>query len=228
MKKAALLLVLMFAVSSLTMAQDMKKMQRFGIKSGVVKYEISGNTNGTRALWWDDYGRKMREEISTVTVTKILGMKSETTTHTVTVTVEDRFWTADLEKMTGIKGALYGTELDEEIDEMTEKEQEALGQAVLDSLGGEIEGQESVMGYTCDVVRALGSRVWIHKGVSLKTESNIMGIKYFEKAVRFVPGDDVQDSFFQPYSGVEYKEFEVESEGQDEGQTEILKGLFGN
>ena len=84
------------------------------------------------------------------------------------------------------------------------------------------------MGYTCDVVRVLGSRVWIHKGVSLKTESNIMGIKYFEKAVRFVPGDDVQDSFFQPYSGVEYKEYEIESEGQDEGQTEILKGLFGN
>ena len=54
------------------------------------------------------------------------------------------------------------------------------------------------------------------------------GIKYFEKAVRFVPGDDVQDSFFQPYSGVEYKEYEIESEGQDEGQTEILKGLFGN
>lgn len=228
MKRAVLLIVTMIVLAGLIAAQEGKKMQRFGIKRGAVKYEISGNTNGTRSVWWDDYGRKMREEISTVTVTKILGVKSETSTHTVTVTVEDRFWTADLDKMTGVKGSLYGTEIDEEIDEMTEKEQEALGQAVLDSLGGEIEGQESVMGYTCDVVRALGSRVWIHKGVSLKTESNIMGIKYFEKAVRFVPGDDVQDSFFQPYSGVEYKEYEIESEGQDEGQTEILKGLFGN
>ena len=227
MKKAVLLIVSMMVLAGLITAQEGKKMQRFGIKRGVVKYEITGNTNGARSVWWDDYGRKMREEISTVTVTKILGVKSETTTHTVTVTVEDRFWTADLNKMTGIKGSLYGTELDESIDEMTEKEQEALGQAVLDSLGGEIEGQESVMGYTCDVVRALGSRVWVHKGISLKTESNIMGIKYFEKAVRFVPGDDVQDSFFQPYSGVEYKEHEIESQGEDEGQTEILKGLFG-
>ena len=228
MKKAVLLLAVMFAFSSLLTAQDMKKMQRFGIKSGVVKYEISGNTEGKRAVWWDDYGRKMREEISTVTITKILGMKSETVTHTVTVTVDDRFWTADLEKMTGIKGALYGTELDEEIDEMTEKEQEALGQAILDSLGGEIEGQESFMGYTCDVIRAMGSRVWVPKGINLKTESNVLGIKYYEKAVQFQPGSAVQDSFFTPYSGVEYKEFEVEGEGLDEGQAEILKGLFGN
>lgn len=177
----------------------------YKVKSGYISYSLGGTTSGTHKIWWDNYGDWKREEKNITTVTKMLGMKNETTEHTVVITKGKLVWTADLEKNTGTKAInpMYDM-MQAQMGDMSEAEQEDMAMGVLGGLGGQKEGTETINGYECDVIKAMGTKVWNYKNITLKTESNIMGIKSSEVVNEFTPDASVSASKFEPLSNINY------------------------
>ncbi len=177
------------------------------IKSGHVKYKMGGNAQGTHEIWWDNYGDWKREEKNVTTTAKMLGIKSETKEHTVIISKGKLVWTADLEKNTGTKAInpMYDM-VQAQMGDMSEEEQEEMSLGILSGLGGKKEvGKDEVMGYECDVIKAMGVKTWTYKNVPLKTESKILGISSSEIATDFDPNASVSASKFEPLSNIDYK-----------------------
>nr|WP_321357265.1 hypothetical protein [uncultured Draconibacterium sp.] len=217
------IIILVLAIISLNgFAQEAKK---YAIKSGYIKYELSGNTNGTKELWWDDYGQKSCEIEKSTTTTKMLGIKNTEEKNMCTVLVRDRFWVADYIEGTGTSGAMpYYQDAQDLVGNMTEQEQQDFADELLEQLGGKKQGREKLGDFSCEVIKLMGAKSWIYKGISLKTEATIMGIVTNEKFVDFDPNAKVASSKFNPPTGVD---FEIISEQQQQQRLGGLMSAFG-
>jgi len=199
-------------------ATAQQKVQQYAIKSGYVEYALTGNTTGTKKIWWDNYGEKSRTATQSKTVTKMFGMKNVDQTHTIEILVKDKYWSANLMEQTGQKGTVpFYKEGHQLFESMTKQEQEEFANKTIESLGGKRMGTESFMGKTCDIIKVMGSKIWIYKGITLKSEAKIMGIVSNETAVKFQANQSVSSSQFTPLSNISY-------ESADQQQ----QGMFGN
>ncbi len=203
MKKITILTFILLAISSLYAQQ---KYQHYTIKSGYIEYKVTGNSTGTRKMWWDDYGNKSRTESNITTVTKILGISNETKEETVNVTKKNQFWNANLVEKVYQTG-IY--DIEENLafyENMTPAEKKAFEKQMLDQYGGSIIGKETIMGYECDIISVMGAKSWVYKGIALKTEASILGITITETAVKFDQNIVVPAAKFEPYPGVKYED----------------------
>ncbi|WP_319590530.1 hypothetical protein [uncultured Draconibacterium sp.] len=217
------IIILVLAIISLNgFAQEAKK---YAIKSGYIKYELTGNTTGTKELWWDDYGLKSCEREKSTTTTKMFGIKNTEEKDMCTVLVKDKFWVADYIEGTGTNGTMpYYQDAQDFASEMTEQEQQDFADELLEQLGGKKLGTEKLGAYTCEVIKLMGAKSWIYKGVPLKTEAKIMGIEANENFVDFDPNTKVASSKFNPPTGVD---FESISEQQQQQGLGGLMSAFG-
>lgn len=206
MKKSLLILLcILIAVS----AQAQQKQKRFLLKSGHIKYELTGNTTGTKEMWWDDYGNNTCEIVNSVTVTKIFGMKNESKSNNKTIIIKDKFWSINYVEESASKGTLpYYEESHEMVEDMTDEELRQWGEDMLESLGGERLPNESFMGYNCEVFTVLGVKSWIYKGVVLKSEGEMLGMTINEVASKFEPNTPVAASLFKP-DAVDYEDIDA-------------------
>lgn len=215
MKKIFSLVILMLLVVSIAAENEAKQ---FAIKSGHVKYQLSGNSIGTRELWWDNYGMKTKTLEKNTTTTSIFGIKSVEETHQLTIMVKDKFWSIDYINENAQKGDLpYYEESREIAGDLTEEEAKVIAEELLNALGGEILENQDFMGYNCEVIKVLGSKIWVHQGVALKTTSKILGIEINEEAVIFDTNIKISSKTFNPPTDVEYEEL---SQYMDQGMVE--------
>lgn len=203
MKKFAFLMLLV-TISMGVFAQQ--NYQRFTTKSGYIEYKVTGNTTGTKKMWWDDYGNKSRTEVNTVSVTKMFGITNETKEETVSVTNGTKYWSANLIEKTGQKGTFSVDEQLAFYENMTEAEKRAFEKQMLDKYGATIVGKETLMGYECEIVSVMGAKSWVYRGIVLKTEASILGITITETAVVFNKNIAVPASKFEPYPGINYED----------------------
>ncbi len=203
MKRIYLICIAML-ISVSMFAQNQVK--TYKMKSGYIKYNIGGSSKGTHEIWWDKYGDWKREEKNITTTTRIFGKKNVSKEHTVVITKGKLTWSADLEKNTGNKSInpMYDM-MQQQMASMSEQEQEDMAMGVLGGLGGEKIGTGMVMGYQCDIIKAMGTKVWSYKNLPLKTESNMLGFKSSEEVTEFKPDSDVSTSKFEPLSNIDYK-----------------------
>lgn len=197
------LLIIALAIFSLNVyGQEAKK---YAVKSGYIKYELTGNTTGTKELWWDNYGTKSCEVEKSTTTTKMFGIKNTEETNMTTVLIKDKFWVADYVAGTGTIGTVpFYQEGQDFANGMTEEEQKEFADQVIAQMGGKKLGNEDVNGYTCDVIKIMGAKTWIHKGLNLKTEAKMLGVKTNEVFVEFKPNANVPASKFNLPTGVEF------------------------
>ena len=190
----------------LTTTLNAQKAKRYAIKSGYLKLELSGNTVGTKEIWWDNYGTKCCELEKSTTTTKIFGMKSEEKSHTLTIIVADKYWVRDYIAETGSVGVVPGyQETQEYIGSMTEKEQQEFANNILESMGGKKLDNEMLDAYSCDVFTIMGAKSWMYKGIPIKTEAKVMGIVANEMFVDFKPDTPVPAITFVAPKDVEYE-----------------------
>ncbi|MGZ2371189.1 hypothetical protein ACXR6G_15530 [Ancylomarina sp. YFZ004] len=209
--KKIILIVAGFLIMHIASAQQ--KVQQYAIKSGYVEYTLSGNTTGVKKIWWDNYGEKSRTETQSETVTKIFGIKNVDKTHSLEILVKDKYWTANLADQSGHKGTLpYYKESRQYVESMTEKEQEEFANQTISSLGGERLKSENFMGKTCDVIKVMGAKIWIHKGIPLKSEAQILGMVINETAVKFQANQAVSASKFKPLSNISYEDIDQQQQ----------------
>ena len=182
--------------------------QKFLIKSGYVEYKLSGNTNGTKKIWWDNYGDKMRTEIKSVTKTNILGMSQEDKKNTIEIVDGKDIYSIDSDKNTGVKSAnpFFNSTKDLTKD-LSEAEKKKLGKDLIAAFGGEKIGSEKILGENCDIYSVMGTKTWISEaGVLLKSEANILGITANETAIKYDKNIKIPSDKFQPPKGIKYQD----------------------
>jgi hypothetical protein len=196
------LIATFITISTALCAQTMKG--QYGFKSGHVEYELTGNTTGTKTLWWDNYGAQSYTETNSVTVIEMFGIKNETKMHTIMVIDGENFWSADLDKKTGQEGSISSMLGYEAVSEMTPEEKEQFGEQMIDSLGGERMGTEKIKGCDCEVIYLGGAKSWNCKGVILKLQVEVMGAHANEDAIVFETNISVPASKFVKMPGITY------------------------
>ncbi len=197
----------------LTLSGYAQEAKKYAIKSGYLKLQLTGNTVGTKEIWWDDYGQKSAEHEKSTTTTKMFGMKSTEEKDMLTILVKDKYWVVDYTDNSGSTGTIpFYQDAQDFANGMTEQEQEEFSNEVLTQLGGQKVGTEVLNGYKCEVFTLMGSKSWAHKGLILKSEAKILGIANNEMFTEFKPNASVPSSKFTAPSGYDYEDLTAASQ----------------
>mgnify|MGYP006935312574 CR=1 FL=1 len=205
MKKISILFSLAIILVSCS-GNSQNTLKRYEVKSGIVKYtttitgkvmgsKISGS--GTENLYFKNWGAiELKEEQSSqTTTTKFFGKeKIETTsTHVMKKIDNGESYLADFDKKT-----IYATR-DLGMDMMKQSNTNAAGAGknMLESMGGKIVGNESVLGYNCDIWDISGAKQWMYKGVVLKLDMTVLGIRTLTEATSAKLDVSVADTNFE-------------------------------
>ncbi len=199
--KRTLLISVLLGISLLIQAQA-----PYAIKSGYIKYELTGNTNGTEELWWSDYGAKTRTLTKSKTVTNVLGVKSEEKVHKLEIIDKGTAYIVDYIKGENTKMTVPYQPSKKLRSDMTDAERKKVEDDILKSFGGKRLGKETVKGYGCDKIEVMGMTSWIYKGVTLKSSGEVFGVKLSKKFLVFEPNSKVSASKFLPPKGIKFEE----------------------
>jgi len=168
---------------------DTDRYRLYGVESGEIEYTISGSgdimgiksrVSGKKKLVFKAYGARSLTEVEQ-TQESMMGSKSTVEkTHELTILDGAMLYSVDLaagritrmqNPAIAMMGALGG-----------DKSPMEMGEAMLRKMGGKKVGTDKILGYTCDVWEAMGTRQCIYKGIPLKIESQMMGIQTTEVA----------------------------------------------
>jgi len=169
------------------------QMQKYEVKSGKVDYEIKGSgdimgmvkikTIGKKRVIFDEYGVQNLVEENKVEKKTTQGQTETTKSHTMVYMKDSILYQVDFSKKRIMRmqnpatamGALLGGD----------KSMKQTGEAIMKQMGGKKIGSDKVLGYTCDVWQIMGSvKQCMYKGIPLKVESDMMGMKNREIATK--------------------------------------------
>ncbi|MEP1095142.1 MAG: hypothetical protein ABJG78_08530 [Cyclobacteriaceae bacterium] len=184
-----LLLTILIAFSSFFGSHPQQKFKRYGIKSGIIEYELSGAQSGKETVYFDDWG--YREAKYTEAEFSFSGFTQKN--NSITIMEGKMIYSIDLSTNTGTK--VENTMFDGLEDEDLEK----MGEKMMKEMGGEKTGTEEVMNKECDVweIKHMGSKTWVWKSIPLKTEVN-MGMQMNIVATSITEGDVPAEKFEIP------------------------------
>lgn len=176
------LLTLLILIFSTALLADAK---RYELRSGIVEYKSSGGgsimgfsqkSEGSSKLYFTDYGNLELQEHTEKQTT----MGKTTASHSLIKIDHGKLYIVDDEKH-----VIYTKDLDELMQtQKGKKDLMKMGKEMMQQMGGKKVGTGKVLGYPCEIWELMGSRVWLYKGIPLKSESNVMGFKHTEVATK--------------------------------------------
>lgn len=185
--------LVIFVTSSPIAAAVAGKYRRYGVKSGIVEFKVSGNQNGMGTIYFDDYGAKEARyqniEIS------MMGMTQAS--NTLVIIDRDVMYNVNLDTKTG------GKSVDATTPQMLENTGAAnlqeLGMHMIQQMGGEQAGVDTVAGVTCDIwkIPNVNSESCIYKGISLKTSMSMGNMEMLMEATSFQEGANIPEDKFK-------------------------------
>ena len=165
-----------------------KTYKKYLVKSGKVTYTIHGSGNimgttqkvkGKKRLIFDKYGfRELNEEV-TVSKMNILGNEKVDKSHHMTLLNGTKATQVDFNRKKIMEINVPGMGL---MIAAANQNIAKMGEKMLKQMGGHKVGQETVVGYTCDVWKMRVATQCIYKGVPLKITTNVLGIQRTEVA----------------------------------------------
>ncbi|AXX95791.1 MULTISPECIES: hypothetical protein [Arcobacter] len=173
---------------------DLFAANRYNIKSGIVEYEIIGNTeggakgdtiSGTSKLYFKDFGNL--ELTDERIIQTIMGEKEEE--RTISKIVNEKLLTVDFNDEVIYSQKLV---LDEENPIQNIKTYEAFIQ-----MGAKNLGTEEILGYKCEVWQLGEDKIWVYNTVPLKQVSQSLGIVQIQQAKFAVFNIDIKDDKFK-------------------------------
>jgi len=202
MRKILVALISLLLVFQVQAQQSAKK---YAVKSGKIEYKLTGNTTGTKTVYFDNYGNKYYEHERSLTVTKVFGISERSEIDKITIINNNHFWTIDNNENKNYEGDMpYANVGKQMAADMTKAEQEKMADDILQSFGGERLGTEKILGFTCEKINLMGSAIWIYNGISLKSETKVMGVVANETAVVFEENIHIPTSKFEAPGGIEF------------------------
>lgn len=223
-----LLVNLFFVVLSMTAIAQQQGKYIF-MKSGHIEYELTGNTTGTKSVWFDDYGMKMYTLYESTSTVKILGIKKTTVTKELEIRKGNLLWKIDLLKNKGTKTTInYAVEIGKPITKgKTDAQLHEMERKTITDMGANIEGYENILGRKCLVFTLGTTKFWQYKGYPLKSIISVLGITGNEIAISMQENIVVPASKFDVPAGISIEEM-VNPLDEGGGLEGLLNGLDKN
>ena len=155
--------------------------KRYEVKSGIIEYTVKGGGNmmgiqtkieGTSKALFNEWGKVELHEDTTKSV--IMGREEHT--RQTTKIDNGKVYVVDYEQKVIVQ---YdpATLMQSEHKDIAKSSKE-----MILSMGGKKIGEESIQGYACEVWETPQIKLWLHKGILLRSEANIMGITHTTEA----------------------------------------------
>lgn len=234
MKKISTLISL-FALLISCDGNSQNQLKRYKVKSGIIKYTttISGKIigskitgSGTESLYFKNWGAKeFKEGQSTQTShMKFFGKeKTETTSkHEISKIDNGKIYLVDF------KNKIIQSKNNPMMDLMKQSKTNAADESknMLEAMGGKKIGNETYKGFNCEVWELLGGKQWIYKGVMLKMDMEVLGIKTLTEATSVKFNVDVADSNFKlPDFPIQKIESSTDSMISDKEKNELKNSI---
>ena len=193
MKKIKIFTAILLAFTMTTLYAQTK---RYEIKSGIIEYKItqSGNMmgmqiqgSGTAKTAFKEWGGIELHTEDSQTVT--MGTKER---NRITTKIDnEKVYNVDFEQK-----VIYEQNM-QDLMNAEDKQLVMTGKEFMASMGGKKIGEEKFMGYACEIWEMMQVKVWLHKGVMLKSEANIMGMKNATVATKIAFDVTVPDAELQ-------------------------------
>lgn len=172
------------------------KEKRYEIQSGIITYTISGGgdmmgiqtkIDGKSKTIFKEWGAvELREENS-----KSVIMGKEAYTHQTTKIDHDKVYIVDYEKK-------IISQYDQKMLMRSQYKNLAKNaKEMMLSMGGKKTGEEPILGYVCEVWEANLMKLWLHKGIMLKSLVKIMGTAHTTEATNIQFNISVSDEDLQ-------------------------------
>lgn len=164
----------------------------FGIKSGVIEYVISGSQEGTKTLYFDNWGMKQAEYMRS-----ILTVKGFTKPINKLSVIDGEFqYNINMDQNSGTRTRNPILRTMEQLKD--QKSFNEFGEQMLLNMGANKIGSEEFLGKSCDVyeMRSTGTKLWVWEWITLKSETNSRGLEINITATRLNEGS-VPDSKFK-------------------------------
>lgn len=145
--------------------------KRYGVKSAIVEYTITGSQSGTKTLYFDNWG--MRQSEYTNSILEI--GKFSKSINILNIIRDDANYIIDLEKNTGTKTKNPIEKLIADLQ--NQKSFREFSEQILLKAGAMRVGQEEFLDRDCDIyeIKNTGSKMWIWKWIPLKTITKLGG-----------------------------------------------------
>ncbi len=140
--------------------------KRYGVKSGIIEYDLSGIQEGTKTLYFDDWG--MRQAEYTRSVISVNGYTKAI--NLVNIIDGEYQYTINMDQKTGTKTR---NPIIKEMEELKyEKGFNEFGEQMILKMGAEKIGSDSFLGKDCDVyeIKSSNTKLWVWKWIILKSE----------------------------------------------------------
>lgn len=180
--------------SNLGKNSDSEFQKVFGIKSGVIEYVISGSQEGTKTLYFDNWGMKQAEYMRS-----ILTVKGFTKPINKLSVIDGEFqYNINMDQNSGTRTRNQILRTMEQLS--GQKSFNEFGEQMLLSMGANKIGSEDFLGKTCDVyeMRSTGTKLWVWEWITLKSETNSRGLEINITATRINEGSVPKEKFKIP------------------------------
>jgi len=181
--------------------------KRYGIKSGVIEYIISGSQEGTKTLYFDSWGMRQAEYTRS-----ILSVGKFTKSLNLVNIIDGEFqYMINMDQNSGTKTRNPILKSIEQLKD--QKGFNEFGEQMLLSMGANKIGSDSFLGKDCDVyeMKSTGTKIWVWEWITLKSETQSGGIKINLTATRINEGSSVSSEKFKIPEKVVLNEVDIDN-----------------
>jgi len=167
--------------------------KRYGIRSGVIEYVISGSQEGTKTLYFDSWGMRQAEYTRS-----ILSVGGFTKSLNIVNIIDGEYqYMINMDQNSGTKTRNPVLKAIEQLK--NQKGFNEFGEQMLLSMGANKIGSENFLGKDCDVyeMKNTGTKLWIWEWLTLKSETKSGGININLTATRINEGSSVSSEKFK-------------------------------
>lgn len=168
--------------------------KRYGIKSAVVEYILTGSQEGTKTLYFDSWGMRQAEYTRSV-----LTVSGFTKPINIANIIDGEYqYMINIDQNSGTKTRNPILKSIEQLKD--QKGFNEFGEQMLLSMGANKIGTETFLGKECDVyeMRSTGTKLWVWEWITLKSETKSGGLEINLTATRITEGSVPYDKFKIP------------------------------
>jgi len=185
-----LALILVFIGTAIAQSDDSNP--PFLIDQGHILYEYSGNTTGTRALYFIDYGKEQALHTQLIRSSTFFAITTSTPENVAEYRNEGRYYHFDLDSQKGLVLDIPFHLLHKYFRIPLDKDY----RDGLSSIGAEYIGNEVFKDFDCEKWTYRGRKIWVWKGFLLKMISTGLNKNFTMEAVEIDFESPVPDKFF--------------------------------
>lgn len=181
--------------------------KRYGIKSGVIEYIITGSQEGTKTLYFDSWG--MRQAEYTRSVLSVGGFTKPLNLANI---IDGEFqYMINIDQNSGTKTRNPILKSIEQLKD--QKGFNEFGEQMLLSMGANKIGSETFLGKDCDIyeMKSTGTKLWVWEWLTLKSETKSGGLQINLTATRINEGGTVPKEKFKIPEKVVLNEVDIDN-----------------